>query len=342
MRGQLGRDELADGVEDGGAVVGGQGIEHGGHREAAPLWDTGAADPYPTPEAQPVNVRPSRDADRSDDGYFGPGSATWKVYSYSGASLGAVASVLLQALDTGMLQHFERVSITSESPEAGQARFQRTGDFIMTCAFGDKAHVDAATAHVDMLHERSTWTNPDTGEVEVAKWPEWQRWTMYTFIWGSLEGALKFGLKLSTAEQDAFVKEQQLIAEKLHVPAPHPNTKAELDAFIEEGKNTKALGYLGAQAALGVRHPPRTGNPVKDWISGVVLDGIISLLPLWARQIYGVENRTDRHLTRAQRMTARFLALARKNRSVQDLVDDGIAHATAHPYQKVRARSARS
>ncbi|WP_458041983.1 MULTISPECIES: oxygenase MpaB family protein [Bacteria] len=286
-----------------------------------------------------MNARPSRDAERADDGYFGPRSATWKVYADSGASLGAVSSVLLQSLDTGMLKHFERVSITSESPEAGQARFQRTGDFILTCAFGDKAHVDAATAHVDMLHERSTWTNPETGEVEVAKWPEWQRWTMYTFVWGSLEGVQKFGMKLTTAEQDAFVKEQQLVAEKLHVPGPHPSTKAELDAFIESGKNDKALGYLGAQSALGLRHPPRSGNPLKDWVSGIVLDGILSLLPLWARQIYGVENHSERRLARAQRMTARFLALARKNKSLQDLVDSGIAHATEHPYQKVRAKS---
>ncbi|MBB2975920.1 uncharacterized protein (DUF2236 family) [Microbacterium endophyticum] len=286
-----------------------------------------------------MNARPSKDAARADNGYFGPGSATWKVYSHSGASLGAVASVLLQALDTGMLNHFDHVSITSESPEAGQARFQRTGDFIMTCAFGDKAHVDAATAHVDQLHERATWTNPTNGDVEVAKWPEWQRWTMYTFVWGSLEGALKFGMKISKADQDKFVKEQQLIAEKLHVPGPHPETKEELDAFIDEGKKTKALNYLGAQAALGVRHPAKSRNPFANWLSRTVLDGILSLLPLWARQIYGVEDRTERRLARAQRMTAKFLALASKNKSLQDLVDAGIDHATAHPYRKVRAKA---
>ncbi|MEV8267263.1 oxygenase MpaB family protein [Microbacterium sp. NPDC076911] len=286
-----------------------------------------------------MHARPSRDSPRADDGYFGPKSATWKVYSDSGATLGAVASVLLQALDTGMLNHFDHVSITSESPEAGQARFDRTGDFIITCAFGDKAHVDAATAHVDMLHERATWTNPETGTEHVAKWPEWQRWTMYTFIWGSLEGALKFGVNLSQAEQDAFVKEQQIIAEKLHVPGPHPETKAELDAFIEDGKKTKALNYLGAQAALGLRNPPKTKNPVNNWISRAVLNGILSLLPLWARQIYGVENISEQQLARSQRTTARFLAIARKNKTLQDMVDNGIAHATEHPYRKVRAKA---
>ena len=284
-----------------------------------------------------MSTAPSRDAERADDGYFGPGSATWKVYSDSGASLGAVASVLLQALDVGMLRHFEKVSITTEGPEAGQARFQRTSDFIMTCAFGDKAHVDAATAHVDMLHERSTWTNPETGEVEVAKWPEWQRWTMYTFIWGSLEGAQKFGIPLTPAEQDAFIVEQHLVADKLHVPGPHPATKAELDAYIESGKDDKALCYAGVQAALGVRRPAKTANPIGNWLSAIVLDGILSLLPLWARQIYGVEDRTDKRLARAQRMTARFLALGRRNKTLQDLIDTGVAHATSHPYQKVRA-----
>lgn len=289
-----------------------------------------------------MNASPSRDAERADDGYFGPGSATWKVYSDSGASLGAVASLLLQSLDVGMLGHFEKVSITNEGPEAGQARFQRTGDFIMTCAFGDKAHVDAATAHVDRLHERATWTDPETGAVEVAKWPEWMRWTMYTFVWGSLEGALKFGLPLTQAEQDAFVLEQQIVAEKLHVPGPHPSTKAELDAYIEAGKNDKALSYPGVQTAIGVRHPAKTANPIANWISGIMLDGIVSLLPLWARQIYGVEDRTEKRLTRAQRMTGRFLAISRKNKSLQDMVDSGIAHATSHPYQKVRATPVRA
>lgn len=287
-----------------------------------------------------VNVRSLRDAPREDDGYFGPDSVTWKVFADPSLHLGGVASVLLQALEPGMMLHFDKVSIVSESPEAGTARFQRTGDYLITIAFADKAHADAASAHVDKLHTRSIWTDPVTGVVEVAKVPGWQQWTHNTFVWGSLHGALAFGLELTPEEQDRFVLEQHKAAELLHVPGPLPATRAELDAYIEAEGKTKALTAPAAKAGLALRHPARTWNPITNWLGATVQDAILSLLPAWALEMYALEGKTPARLAKAGRWGGRFMKLARGNKSIETLVAESTAHATEHPYQKVRAKAA--
>ena len=42
------------------------------------------------------------DAPRADDGYYGPDSVSWRVFSDPGSSLGAQIAVFLQMLDAGM------------------------------------------------------------------------------------------------------------------------------------------------------------------------------------------------------------------------------------------------
>jgi len=285
-----------------------------------------------------VTVESMLSAPRADDGYFGPGSITWKVIAHPAAlNVGGGMAVLLQVLDPGEMLHLSRTTIAREGGEASAARFRRTGAYLITVNFGDKAHADAAAAHVDRLHERAVFTDPETGEVIRAKNPEWLRWTHNTFVWGSLTAAMAYGLELTEEEQDRFVVEQHRNAELLHVPGPLPETKRELDAVIEaKGEQNAALILPAADIALALRNPG-DGGPLSRWVARNVQYGMLALMPKWALRLYGIDGLNDKRIRAGKRWMGLMMKLAARNRSMEKLVDDALAEATVHPYQKVRA-----
>lgn len=293
--------------------------------------------------AEDLTVQSMRDAPaRADDGYFGPESVTWKVIAHPAAlQIGGGMAVLLQVLDPGEMRHLSRTTIAMEGGEASAARFRRTGAYLITVNFGDKAHADAAAAHVDRLHERSVYTDPETGEVIRAKNPEWMRWTHNTFVWGALTAALAYGLELTEAEQDEFVREQHRAADLLHVPGPLPETRRELDAVIaEKGDLNAALIVPAADIALALRNPGE-GGPLQRWVARNVQYGMLALMPQWALRLYGIDGLNDRRIRAGKRWMGLFMKLAERNRSMDRLIEDSLAEATVHPYQRVRTARGR-
>jgi uncharacterized protein (DUF2236 family) len=287
-----------------------------------------------------VTLRGILGGPREDDGYFGPDSVTWKVIAHPAAlNVGGGMAVLLQVLDPGEMRHLSRTTVARESEAAREARFQRTGAYLLTVSFGDRAHADAAAAHVDRLHERAVFTDPDTGEVIRAKNPEWLRWTHNTFVWGTLTATLAYGLELTEAEQDRYVHEQHRAAELLHVPGPLPSNRRELEAEIEaKGDRDAALILPAADIALALRNPGGRG-PVERWVSRNVQYGMLALMPAWALRLYGIDGLDDRRVRTGRRWMGLMMRLAARNRKMERLIDDAMAEATVHPYQRVRTRA---
>lgn len=284
------------------------------------------------------NDYPSRvlaDMPRADEGYYGPDSVSWRVFSDPGSILGAKNAVFLQMLEPGMMTHFQRVSLTSEGPDEMAARFDRTSAYLRDAIFADRAHADAAAAHVDRLHENASWTHPETGETTTAKQPDWQRWTWWTYIWSAVRGYQEFGPGMSDADADRLVVESRIGGEKLHVPGPYFTTFAELDAYIREELNTKALTIFAALAGHSLRHPEVKGLFAR-WATRRVINGILSLLPESARYFYAVEDRSAKELARGAKFTKWVAKLSRKSRSAEQLIAEAIGESIAKPYQRVR------
>lgn len=284
------------------------------------------------------NDYPSRvlaDMPRADEGYYGPDSVSWRVFSDPGSILGAKNAVFLQMLEPGMMTHFQRVSLTSEGPDEMAARFDRTSAYLRDAIFADRAHADAAAAHVDRLHENASWTHPETGETTTAKQPDWQRWTWWTYIWSAVRGYQEFGPGMSDADADRLVVESRIGGEKLHVPGPYFTTFAELDAYIREELNTKALTIFAALAGHSLRHPEVKGLFAR-WATRRVINGILSLLPESARYFYAVEDRSAKELARGAQFTKWVAKLSRKSRSAEQLIAEAIGESIAKPYQRVR------
>lgn len=287
-----------------------------------------------------TDASPSRslgDAPRADDGYYGPDSVSWKVFSDPSSALGAKNAVFLQMLDAGMMTHFEHVSVTTDGPDEMAARFDRTSAYLRDAIFADKAHADAASAHVDMLHERATWTNPETGEVVSAKQPEWQRWTWYTYIWSAVTGYQKFGPGLTTEDADRLVVESKVGAQALKVPGPYFETFKEVDDYINAELPSKSLTIFAALAGHSLRHPDVKG-PIAKWATRRVINGILSLLPETARYFFAVEDRSAKELEKGAKFTRWVAKLARNNKSAEQLIAQAVGETISNPYQKVRVK----
>lgn len=276
------------------------------------------------------------DAARQDDGYFGPESVSWQLFSDPSSKLGGVAAILLQALNPNMMRLFDAVSVNEADP---MGRAERTGRYIDTTIFGDRAHADAAGTSVRRMHAHAKWTDPDTGETLEADNEAWLIWTHNTIVWGVLRGADAFGPEVSPADQDRFVKEQHIAAKLVGIdPEGLASTRAELDAYIDAQKSWMALTLPAAELTRAMRKPKLRGNPLHVWTGIVIQDGILSLLPDWALLLYGIAGR-PMNLRGAARTSRSMLAAARRSSKYDDVITGFTTKVDTHPYRKVRARA---
>lgn len=287
-----------------------------------------------SPRIDSPTARATVDAARADDGYFGPDSITWRLFSDPAATPAALAALLLQALNPNMMRLFDQATVT-HTDAAGRA--ERTSRYLETIFFADKAHADAAAQSVRRMHAHAQWTDPQTGAVLRADEPAWLDWTHNTIVWSVLAAHREFGIRLTPAEADAFVREQHIAGELAGCDVQRlPSTRAELDAYIDEQKDWMALTIPAAETSRSLRKPNLRGNPLATWTYVVVQDGVLHLLPEWARLLFGIEGR-PMNLRAAARTTRRMMALARRNTSYASLVGAITNRVDAHPYRKVRA-----
>jgi len=275
-----------------------------------------------------------RDAERADDGYFGPESISWRVFSDPTSKLGGMAALIMQALNPSMMRLFYAAT---ESHGDAAGRDERTGRYFDTVVFGDKAHADAAAASVRRMHAHATWTSPDTGEVLRADKPEWLAWTHNTFVYALLRVSEEFGLELTPSEQEQFIVEQLIAARLVGIEdeALLPRTRADLESYINAQTGWLALTLPAAEVTRALRAPSLRGNPITVWTTIIVQDGVLSVLPEWALLLYGIEGR-PMNLRAAARTTKRLMGIARRSRSYADTIADATKRVTTHPYRKVR------
>jgi uncharacterized protein (DUF2236 family) len=295
-----------------------------------------------TDATPPVAAPPTadvRDLPRADDGYFGQGSVSWRVFADPVSKLGGMAALLLQALNPYMMRVFYNTTV-SHADAAG--RDERTGRYFDTVVFGDKAHADAAAESVRRMHAHAVWHDAHTGQELRADNPEWLAWTHNTFVYALIAASNAFGNELTLDEQNRFIVEQHEAARLIGIedPALLPGNVADLATYIDEQRSWLSLSIEAAEVTRGLRKPSLKGNPIKVWSMIIVQDGVLSILPEWARLLYGIDGR-PMNLRAAARTTKRIMGLARRSRSYSDLISDATSRVDDHPYRKVRPARAK-
>lgn len=278
------------------------------------------------------------DQPRQDEGYFGPDSVTWRLFSDPSSKLGGVAAVLLQALNPYMMWLFDSASYHAADP---QKRAERTARYVDTTVFGDKAHADAAAESVRRIHSNIAWTEPMSGIEYPADKQEWLIWTHNTIVFGVGRAAQLFGPDVTPDDLDRLVREQHIAARLAGIDVEGQGLAASWDdlvAYIDSQKGWMALSIPAAEVSRMFRAPKVWGgNPIKLWVAVVIQDGILAMLPDWAQLLYGIEGR-PMNLEKAAKSTRKMMERARNKTSYEQMITEFTTKVDTHPYRKVRAR----
>lgn len=224
----------------------------------------------------------------ADDGFFGPGSVTWRLTGDLSSPVGGVRSLLVQALHPLAMAGVDQHSDWRADP-AG--RYASTSAYLVTITYGDRAGARRAADRVRKIHERVRGTDPVTGRPYAAGDPDLLIWVHATMVDSVLAAADLFGTPVSGADRDSYVAEMTAAAELVGVPPGRtPSTAAELDAYLAAVRPELTLSPAAAESMSYLLELPGLAMPedIAD-IWRQIAGAAIASLPRWALDLYGWE-----------------------------------------------------
>src|SRR3954470_1678846 len=100
-----------------------------------------------------------------DDGYFGPGSVTWRVSADLSAPVAGLRSLMIQALHPLAMAGVDQHSDWRSDPVG---RLAATSAYVTTVSVGDRATAERAAARVRRIHEHVRGIDGVTGQPYAA------------------------------------------------------------------------------------------------------------------------------------------------------------------------------
>lgn len=162
----------------------------------------------------------------SDEGFFGPGSATWAVHGGMSTLVAGSRALMMQALHPGALAGVRDWSRYREDP---LGRLAGTIRWIFTVTYGDRAQAVAGSNWVLRLHEHVVGEFVDGHGVRRpyrANDPDLLSWVHLAFADSFLATYELWGDPIPGGS-DQYVAEWATAGELMGVPDP-PRTRAEL------------------------------------------------------------------------------------------------------------------
>src|ERR1700729_902844 len=152
----------------------------------------------------------------ADDGFFGPGSVTWRISADLAGPVGGLRALLMQALHPLAMAGVDQHSDWRQDPVG---RLAATTAYTTTVTFGERAAVERAAARVRRIHERVTGIDTVTGRAYAAGDPALLLWVHAALVDPAIAATDLFGNGLSGPDADRYVAEMAIAAELLGVPA---------------------------------------------------------------------------------------------------------------------------
>ncbi|MBO0804786.1 MAG: DUF2236 domain-containing protein [Nocardiopsaceae bacterium] len=175
----------------------------------------------------------------ADDGYFGPGSVTWRLAADLSAPIAGLRSLLVQALHPLAMAGVEQHSAWRADPVG---RYAATAGYLTVTTYGDRAAAERAAAVVRRIHEHVRGTDTVTGKPYAADDPDLLLWVHATTVDSTLRAASLFGsggvggsdgAGVTAQDADRYVAEMTAAAELIGMPSGlAPSSVAELDSYL--------------------------------------------------------------------------------------------------------------
>lgn len=219
-----------------------------------------------------------------DDGFFGPGSVTWRAYASPSSSIGVAAAVLLQMIHPRVVRMIDQASNVRQDP-AGRAA--ATGQYGITITFGDRATAERAGEVLRRIHSHRQAVDPMTGETYTPNEPDLLMWVHCTLVWSVLAASRRFGPAFTLEEQDRFVDEQRVSARLVGInPETAPRDVAALDAYMQGMR--PHLGYVTSTRFMReMMVPPTLPFTPAGLVQLVMTRAAVDLLPDDIQDLYG-------------------------------------------------------
>jgi uncharacterized protein (DUF2236 family) len=233
----------------------------------------------------------------ADDGYFGPGSVTWRLNGDLSAPVAGLRSLLMQALHPLAMAGVDQHSDWRADP-AG--RLASTSAYLVTITYGDRAAARRAADRVRAIHQRVRGTDPVTGRPYAAADPDLLIWVHAALVNSVLAAADRYGTPVSAAGKDRYVAEMTAAAELVGVPAGRaPSTTAELDAYFTAVRPELAFSPTVAESTAALLDAFAVDTDFADFWQQIA-DAAHASMPQWVKDMYGYsgESRVDREEVR--------------------------------------------
>jgi uncharacterized protein (DUF2236 family) len=220
----------------------------------------------------------------ADDGYFGPGSATWRLVGDLSGPVAGLRSLVLQALHPLAMAGVDQHSDWRADPVA---RYASTLKYVVTTTFGDRATADRAAAIVRKIHEHVRGIDTVTGKPYAAGDPDLLLWVHAAEVDSTLRAAALFGVGVTPEDADRHVAEMTAVARLIGMPdGLAPSSVAELDAYLESVRPELRATPAAVEAADYLLNPPGLEEGVAE-LWGEMKDAVLGSLPDWAEDMYG-------------------------------------------------------
>jgi uncharacterized protein (DUF2236 family) len=246
-------------------------------------------------------------ADPVDQGFFGPGSVSWRVHRETTVLFGGARALLMDAAHPLVIAGARETGFYERNP---WKRLERTLGLTYALTFGSREEALRAAERINEVHRSVRGIDPVTGLAYDATDPDLLLWVHACLV----DSALLFERwtvgRLGPEERERFHREQMLTAELLGLPRERiPPTTASLRAYIDDvvaGDTLRVTDASRSVAAL-FRDPP----PEAEWrpVLRAVAWWAFGSLPGRLRDMYGIRWNPIREAS--LRATLRSLRLAR-------------------------------
>ncbi|MDO7867646.1 oxygenase MpaB family protein [Nocardioides jiangxiensis] len=231
-------------------------------------------------------------APAADHGFYGPGSVTWKVWSYpTSLTIGFQRAVVIEELDPHLVAAVTKTHGIYDRP---RTRYDRTLRYFAMVAFGDTRSTTKAADVLVRIHAKGIGIDPVTDTRYDANDPDSQLWILVT-AWHSILAAYeRYGPgRLSAADEAQYWAECARAAElQTCDPDQVPRSRDEVRAYFE-AMRPQLIGSEYARDAM--RHllqaevmlPPmsRLLWPLTFVVTRLLRRGTLATMPVWMREV---------------------------------------------------------
>ena len=220
----------------------------------------------------------------ADDGFFGPGSVTWRLTSDLSSPIGGLRALMVQALHPLAMAGVDQHSDWRSDPVG---RLAATSSYLTVVSVGDKGTAERVSERVRRVHEHVRGVDTVTGQPYAAGDPALLLWVHAAFVDSNIAAAQLFGTPLTAADADRYVAEMVAAARLVGVPADMvPASVAGLDRYIESVRPILRATPAARESMAFLLDPPGLDPDVAEiWQDS--REGTIASLPDWARDMYG-------------------------------------------------------